>query len=567
MKTLKFTLFALFAALLLNTGCTKKVTLTADNFNVTPQMLEEGGGKVPVIINGRFPEKFMDRKSTIAVTPVLRYQGGETRGETMMFQGEKVRGNAQEISYRIGGSYTQREVFDFVPAMMQSGLYMRVVQQKGTKTTVLPDIYVAPGVLATSTLATRTVATANPTLSTDNYQYAIAKQQEAQILYLLAKADVRQSEVRGTSVQDFLQTLRAIKAENTGYAIDGITISAYASPDGKLDFNRQLAERRGGTSEQFVRKQLDSLGLATSVTTSYTAEDWDGFQQLVAASNIQDKEVILRVLSMYEDPEERERQVRNISAAYGELADTVLPALRRARMIINYNIIGRSDDEILEQFNKDPKQLNAEELIYGATITNDEALQQRFYQAAASQNPKDYRPLNNLAVLAYQQGNLDQASSLLARARALKNDAAEVNLNSALVALAQGNSDEAENFLSKATSSKGYGEALGNLQITQGKFRQAAQSFAKTKSNSAALAQVLAGDYKNASNTLSAINKPDATTQYLKAIVAARTNQHNTALTALREAISADPSLKGRAATDLEFVTLFNDATFQGLVK
>ena len=559
-------LFTLLAVLLL-TGCTKQVQRTANNFNVTPQILEEGGGKVPVIINGRLPEKFMNRKSTMAITPVLRYQGGEVRGETMMFQGEKVRGNAQEISYRLGGNYTQREVFDYVPAMMQSGLYMKVVQQKGSKTTVMPDIYVAPGVLATSTLASRTVASAKPALSTDNYQYAIAQQQEAQILYLLAKADVRKSEVQGTSVQEFLRTLRQIKAEYTGYAIDGITISAYASPDGKLDFNRQLAERRQGSSEQFLRRQLDSIGLETNISTNYTAEDWEGFQRLVSASNIQDKDVILRVLSMYEDPEERERQMRNISAAYGELADTVLPALRRARMIINYNIIGRSDDEILAQFNTDPSKLNVEELIYGATLTNDAALQQRIYQTAANQNPTDYRPLNNLATLAYQQGDYTQAANLLSRARALKGDAAEVNLNSGLVALVQGNNEEAESFLSKATASRNYSEALGNLQITQGKFRQAAQSLGSTKSNSAALAQILANDYSNAASTLSAISKPDATTNYLKAIVAARTNQHKAAVNALREAIAAEPTLKARAASDLEFITLFNDEAFKNLVR
>ena len=564
MKTKSLSLFALLMVLL--TGC-KQVQLTSNNFNVTPQILEESGGKVPVVISGRLPEKFMNRKSTVAITPVLRYQGGEVRGETMMFQGEKMRGNAQEVSYRLGGNYTQREVFNYIPAMMQSGLYMKVVQQKGKKTTVMPDIYVAPGVLATSTLASRTVASARPALSTDNYQYAIAQQQEAQILYLLAKADVRKSEVQGTSVQDFLSTLRKIKAEDTGYAIDGITISAYASPDGKLDFNRQLAERRQGSSEQFLRRQLDSIGLETNISTNYTAEDWEGFQRLVSASNIQDKEVILRVLSMYEDPEERERQMRNISAAYGELADTVLPALRRARMIINYNIIGRSDDEILAQFNTDPSKLSIEELIYGATLTNDAAIQKRIYQTAASQNPTDYRPLNNLATLAFQQGDYTQAANLLSRARALKGDAAEVNLNSALVALVQGNNEEAENFLSKATASKNYGEALGNLQITQGKFRQAAQSLGSTKSNSAALAQVLANDYSNAASTLSAISKPDATTNYLKAIVAARTNQHKAAVNALREAIAADPTLKTRAATDLEFITLFNDEAFKNLIR
>jgi len=555
------------AGTLVLAGCNKLGELSADNFTVTPSPLEEVGGKVSAIINGRFPEKYMKKKAVVTVTPELRYAGGKATGQAATFQGEKVQGNGQEISYRLGGNYTMKNSFAYIPAMQRSELYLTFQATVGKKTVSVPDVKVADGVLATATLINETAKSANGETSTDAYQYAIKQTKEAQIKYLINQANVRNSELQTSSVQEFLQTLRDIKADQKGYMLDGVEVSAYASPEGKLDFNTKLAEKRQNTSADYVTKQLEKAQLDADIDKKYTAEDWEGFQQLVSASNIQDKDVILRVLSMYPDPEEREQQIRNLSAGFKELADEILPELRRARLTINYNLIGRTDDEIEQQYQSDASKLSVEELLYAATLTDDTKKQKDIYQTTTRLYPDDYRAYNNLATLAFEEGDRAAAENYLEQAAAKKGDAAEVMLNRSIVALAGGDADASEEYLSRATTAKNYKEALGNLLIAKGNYAQAAQCLQGVKSNSAALAQILNKDYAAASSTLSSLSQPDATTSYLKAIVAARTGQEANALTNLKDAIAKDASLKGRAAKDLEFVSLFNDTTFQNLVK
>ena len=362
MNSKSFLMTALASTLVLS-SCSKLGELSADNFTVTPSPLEEISGKVPVTINGRFPEKYMKKKAVVTVTPVLRYENGQATGQAATFQGEKVQGNNQEISYKVGGSYTMRNTFNYVPAMQKSELYLTFDAKIGKKTFNVPEVKVADGVIATATLLSNAIGSANTANATDAYQYAIAQTKQAQIKYLIQQAKVRTSELKTTSVQEFLQTLRDIKNDQKGYMLDGIEVSAYASPDGGLKLNTALAENRGKSSSKFLKGELKKMKFDADVQSTYTAEDWDGFQQLVAASNIQDKDVILRVLSMYTDPEEREQQIKNISVAFKELADEVLPELRRARLTVNYQIIGRSDDEIQEQYKTDAKQLSVEELL------------------------------------------------------------------------------------------------------------------------------------------------------------------------------------------------------------
>lgn len=555
------------ASTLVLASCNKMGELSADNFTVTPSPLEAVAGQVPVTINGRFPEKYMKKKAVVTVTPVLRYTGGQATGQAATFQGEKVQGNDQEISYKVGGNYTMKNTFAYIPEMEQSELFLTFDARVGKKQVNVPEVKVADGVLSTSALLGRTAGSANTATGEDAYQYAIAQVKQAQIKYLINQAKVRTSELKSVSVQDFVKTLREIKADQKGFEIDGIEISAYASPDGALDFNTKLAAERQKTSTGYVKGELKKMDIDTEVDAKYTAEDWDGFQQLVSESNLQDKDVILRVLSMYEDPEEREKQIRSLSAAYTELADEILPELRRARLTLNYNIIGRSDDEIEDQFKNDASKLSVEELLYLASLTENAGDKEKVYQTAARLYPNDYRAHNNLAELAYAKGDIAAAKGFLAQAMAQKAGAAEVNANSALIALAEGKQAEAENLLAKAASARNYNEVLGNLQIAKGNYAQAAQSLAGTKTNSAALAQILNKDYSAAAQTLAGIAKPDATTSYLKAIVGARTNQTATALASLKEAIAQDASLKARAAKDLEFVTLFNDSAFRNLVK
>lgn len=566
MQSKSFLPLALASTLVL-ASCNKMGELTADNFTVTPSPLEAVAGQVPVTINGRFPEKYMKKKAVVTVTPVLRYAGGQATGQAATFQGEKVQGNDQEISYKVGGNYTMKNTFAYVDDMEQSELFLTFDARLGKKQVNIPEVKVADGVLSTSALLGRTAGTANTATGEDAYQYAIAQVKQAQIKYLINQAKVRTSELKSVSVQDFVKTLREIKADQKGFEIDGIEVSAYASPDGKLDFNQKLAAERQKTSTGYVKGELKKMNIETDVDAQYTAEDWEGFQQLVSESNLQDKDIILRVLSMYQDPEEREKQIRNISAAYTELADEILPELRRARLTLNYNIIGRSDDEIEDQYKNDASRLSVEELLYLASLTENAGEKENIYKTAARLYPQDYRAHNNLAELAYAKGDLAAAKSYLAQAAAQKANAAEVNANNALIALAEGKQAEAENLLAKAATARNYNEVLGNLQIAKGNYAQAAQSLAGTKTNSAALAQILNKDYSAAAQTLTGIAKPDATTDYLKAIVGARTNQTATALASLKEAIAKDPSLKARAAKDLEFITLFNDNAFRSLVK
>ena len=532
------------------TSCSKLGELSADNFTVTPNPLVESASKVPATIDGRFPVKYMKKKAVVTVTPELRYAGQAVQGQSATFQGEKAVGNNQTISYKMGGNYTMKTTFDYVPEMLQSELYLTFDAAIGKKKFDVPAVKVADGVLATSQLVYRTVASANTCVAADAYQQIIAQHQDAQIKYLINQSKVRTSELSTTSIQDFVKVLRDIKADQKSFALDNIEVSAYASPDGALSFNEKVASGRQETASQYVNKQLKNIELDGTVDTKYTAEDWDGFQEIVAASNIQDKEVILRVLNMYKDPEERETQIRNMSVAFRELADEVLPELRRARLTINYKLIGRTDAEIQQQFKEDPTKLSVEELLYGATLTKDTNEQKKYFEAAAKQYPNDYRAYNGLAQVAYAQGDLAAAKSALQKA----GDKTEANANAALIAIAEGNLDQAEALLGKALTAANYNEVLGNLQIARGNWSQAAQALKGVNSNSAALAQILTKDYAAAKRTLDAVAAPDAMTAYLQAVAAARTGDTAAAKSALQKAVQKDASLADYAAKDLEFI-------------
>ena len=553
------------ASTLAMSSCKKLGELSADNFTVIPSPMETVSGKVPVTINGRFPEKYMKKKAVVTVTPVVKYEGGQAVGQGETFQGEKVEGNAQTINYKVGGNYTMKNTFDYVDDMAVSELWLTFEAKVGKRTVKVPEVKVADGVIATSELLGRTLASANGSSAPDAYQRIIKQKKDAQIKFVIQQAKIRNSELKTTSVQEFIQTLRDIKADQKGYALENIEVSAYASPDGGVKLNTDLAADREKNTNKYLNEQLEKEDIATHVDSKYTAQDWEGFQELVQASNIQDKDVILRVLSMYKDPEERETQIRNLSAAFRELADEVLPELRRSRLTINYNIVGRSDEEIMAQYKSDASKLSVEELLYAATLTDNDAEKEAIYKTAARQYPNDFRATNNLATLAYKKG--DKAAAQQYLSQVASSNAPEVAVNNALVALANGDVAKAETFLGKGNGAATYNEALGNLYIAKGNYAQAVSAFGDTKTNSAALAKILNKDYNGAQSTLGAIAQPDAMTSYLKAIVAARTSQSSTALANLREAIAKDSSLKAHAAKDLEFRALFEDAAFQSLVK
>lgn len=564
-KNLSILMAVLAAAVL--TSCSKMGPLSADYFTVTPNPLEANAGKVPVTINGLFPEKYMKRKAVVTVTPVLRYANGEALGEAATFQGEKVEGNNQTISYRVGGNYTMKTTFDYIDPMLKSELYLAFVAKVGKKSVSIPEVKVADGVLATSELVKRTIKSASTSYANDNFQRIIKQRQEANIQFLVNQANIRTGELKSVSVQDFLATLKDIQTDVDRKALEGIEISSYASPEGSLKFNTELANARGKNTKDYVAGELKNAGLNGTIGTKFTAEDWEGFQQLVSKSNIQDKDVILRVLSMYQDPEEREAQIRNISVAYGDLTKEILPRLRRSRIMLNYDLIGRSDEEIQQQFTQDASKLSVDELLYGVSLNEDEAAQKAVLQKTTELYPKDYRAFNNLATLAYQGGDYATAQQFVNKALAINPSAPEANVNNGLLQMLNGNTADATQSLSKGSDALGLSEALGNLNLLQGNYAQAVKNFGKDASNSAGLALLLNKDYLAAAQTLNAVATPDAMTSYLKAIISARTNNPDLAIDNLKTAIQLDPSLAQYAARDMEFVKLAGNAVFKQLVK
>ena len=548
----------LSAAAVLLTSCSGKLgALSADNFKVTPNPLETQAGEVSATINGMFPEKYMKKKAVVTVTPQLRFQTPQglksVNGEGATFQGEKVLGNDQTISYLVGGNYTMKTNFAYAPEMQQSDMYLIFDAKVGKKTVKVPEVKVATGIIATSELYKRTLTSANPALAEDAFQRISEQKQQANIKFLIGQAQLRKSELQNNSVQEFVRLINKIVADQEGMALDNIEVSAYASPDGGYALNEKLANKRQDVTNDYLKKEMKKAKMDAPVDTKYTAEDWEGFQELVAASDIQDKDVILRVLSMYKDPEEREQQIKNISAAFRELTDGILPQLRRSRLTINYLLIGRDDEQILAQMKSDATQLSIEEILYGATLYDDDlASTEAAYKKAVELYKNDPRAYNNLARLAYAKGNYSEAKQWLDKAAAIDRNQAETNANLGLLALQQGDMLSAESYIAKASNANGLNEVLGNLHLAQGKYAQAEQDFGRVQSNSAALAQILNNNYQAAASTLKNVKNADATTDYLRAILNARTGKTADAAAALKQAIAKDPSLADYAAKDLE---------------
>lgn len=538
-------------------SCGKMGELSSDYFTTNPEVLEAVGGKVPVTITGKFPEKYFKKNAIVEVTPVLRWNGGEAKSQPATFQGEKVQGNDQTIAYKAGGTYTMKANFDYVPEMAKSELYLDFKIKRGKKEYTIPSVKIADGVIATSELPT--VGSANAAYAPDAFQRIIKQAQEAQIMFLIQQANLRASELKSAEMKDFNKKVVEVNGDTKNYKLNNIEVSAYASPDGGVKLNTGLAESRQNNAQKYLNKELKKGKINTQVDTKYTAQDWDGFQTLVSKSNIQDKDLILRVLSMYQDPEQRETEIKNISSVYKTLADEILPQLRRARLTANYDVIGRSDEEINEAFDKDAKVLSNEELLYAATLTSDNARKEAIYKKTTELYPSDARAYNNLGKMAYAAGDLAKAEGYFKQALSKNASSAEANTNLGLIELNKGNVANAENYLSKSTGADAANEALGNLYIKQGQYDRAVNAFGDVKTNSAALAQILAKDYNKAKNTLAAVKNPDAYTDYLMAIVGARTNNADLVKSSMAKVAQKDAALAAKAQLDREFAKYANE--------
>ena len=543
----------LFGSALVLTGCGKKMNqFAADYFSTNPNPLEVVGQNVPATVTGNIPPKFFVKNATVTVTPYLTFNGTEVAGTPQAFQGEKVRGNNRVISYENGGTVTIPVNYAYKPEMQRSELFLGfTVDQKG-KQYVLPRVKVADGIIATAALAD--AGTVDPATAADKFQRIINEKYSADIHFLINQANLRESELKSDEVLRLNRDIKAA-ADDENRKIEEINIQSYASPDGSLDFNTRLAENRETNTKGYLDKQLkkDKVTEFGELTANFTPEDWEGFQKLVAASNIQDKDLILSVLSMYKDPEIREREIRNLSTVFDQLADEILPQLRYSRITASVNVIGKSDAEINKAFDTDPSTLTVDEILYAATLTDDLNRKKAIYTAATNLYPNDYRGFNNLGKVLYQQGDYDAAMASFKKAARVNSSAPEAQMNQGLVALVNNDLRAANQAFGKAGGVPELGSALGVYYLQQGDVNAAVKAFGNDKSNNAALAQILSKDYSKAKSTLAAISAPDATTYYLMAVLGARTNNDQMVTSNLRQAIKLDNKLAKQAANDLEF--------------
>ena len=538
--------------------------LSSSYVKASPQPLEAVGGKVPVTINAIFPEKWFNKNASVEIIPVLRYDGGEAWGTTYNYQGEKVAGNGHVISQKNGANVTMTSGFKYVPEMDKSDLYLRFTATVDGKKVELPDMKIGNGVLATSALAD--AGFENPAIAPDAFQRIIKEKYEADIMFLIQQAELRSSELRKSDIEEWKGIVE--NANMTPNQSVNVEISAYASPDGGYELNEKLAAQREKNTDQYVKKELKKVAANAPVSARYTAQDWEGFKQLVEKSNIQDKNIILSVLSSYSDLEEREKQIKNISSVFSVLAEEILPQLRRSRLTANVEIIGKSDAEISQLAASSPKSLPLEELLYAASLADTNDAKAVIYSAVAHIYPDDYRAYNNLGTIAFEKGNFVEAEKYFDKAQSLAaNKSPEINYNYALIALIAGDKQSAQQFLGNAAGVPGLDNALGLVALQSGDYDKAASLLSGTKSNNAALAQIMTKNYSGAMSILNAVQKPDATTSYLKAIVGARTNNVNEVVSNLKQSISLDRSIADKAVNDLEFVKYVTNAQFLNVVK
>ena len=550
----KFCYALILGSALVFTGCGKKMNqFRADYFSVNPNPLEVVGEKVPATVTGKIPGKFFVKNAEVTVTPYLEFNGTEIASTPYTFQGEKVRGNNPVISYDGGGTVTIPVSYNYNPEMIKSNLSLAFTVRQGGKQYALPRVKVADGVVATAALAD--AATVSPAIAPDKFQRIINEKFDADIKFLINQANIRDGQLRTAEMNNLHQEIAEANEDNRR-EIKEINITSYASPDGGVELNTRLAENREKNTKSYVQNKLkkDNISEFGELTANFTPQDWEGFQRLVAASNIQDKELILSVLSMYKDPEQREREIRNLSSVFDQLAEEILPQLRYSRITASIDVIGKSDEEIMNIYSLNPKALSVDEILYAATLTDNNDKRLQIYDTAIELYPKDYRAYNNLGMCQYIDQDYEAAEANFAQAARLAPESGEAQMNLGLVSLLNKNYKEATAKFGNAAGVPALGDALGVYYMKQGDYNSAIRAFGDSKTNNAALAQILNKDYSKAKNTLSGVVHPNATTFYITAILGARTNNEKMVMNNLRQAIKLDNTLAAKAQNDLRLI-------------
>ena len=549
------------------------------NFKVTPEVLESHAGQVSIAVDGRFPSKYFNKKAILTATPVLKYEGGSTTLTPVTVQGENVEANNKVIGFNSGGNLNYRENFSYNSEMSKSELYINMKASQGSKSVEFTPVKVADGIIATSELVTKmpkpilgvrreanTTGKYDPNI--DPFQRVVPDEMMADIHYLINRANVRNEEVESDDVRS-LEDYTKKANEDSNIDLKRVEIAAYASPDGSIDLNTDLAANRKESSSEFLQRKLKEAGINIDLRTKYTPEDWDGFKELLEKSNIQDKDLILRVLSMYTDPEVREREIKNLSETFTDVANQILPQLRRAKMTTSVDFIGKTDDQLKAAAKSDPASLNPAELLYAATLFDDLNDQLEVYNAFMKNNPNDWRGPNNAGYVLAKQSKYGEAKPLFEKAETLRNSEPVIKNNLGAIAITEDKIADAETLLGAAAGSGDeVNYNLGIVSLEKAEYDKAVRYFSKYEDVNSALAKMMAGNNNGALRDLEAYDMPNSyMREYLKAIIGARTAKESLLFESLEAACRINPEMKAKAKTDMEFARYFENPRFKEIVN
>jgi tetratricopeptide (TPR) repeat protein len=560
------------AAALLIVGCGGPQKM-ADNANlvkytVTPDPLETHGGKVAVSVEVQYPEKYFHKKAIVTATPYLSYEGGQTELKSETLQGEAVQDNYKVISYTSGGSFSYSDEVDYKPEMMRSELFVKGVATVGKSTVDLPPVKIADGIITTPLLAD---TKGEPIMFNDNFKRIMPDNYSADINYIINRYDVRNSELQQDDIKGMKKFLENANA-NDRITMKGIEVWGTASPDGPVDFNAKLSGNREKSAQRYLDRDLKKDKIAVPSDKDFfkyltTPEDWDGFKKLVEASDIRDKDLILRVLSMYSDPVVREKEIKNISEAFEELKVQILPKLRRSVFTVNAEKVGWSDEELKNWVKTDIDTLNLEELLYTATLFKDNPTKLTIYNQARKKYPNCIRAANNAGVVQLNMGDLDAAKKSFEAAKAIK-DHNIVKNNLGVVALREGDMETAQNLF---TSAMGAGDEvnynLAIIKIKEGDYEAAKSYLGASENFNNALVILLNGQPSHAIEMLRKLDET-AKTNYLIAVAAAREGDTEVMYNALRASVALAPDkIKEHARKDVEFAKYFEEDLFKEITQ
>ena len=543
---------AIFLAGCAGLGSMEKALDTV-GLSVQPETLILQGGNVDVTITGNFPAKYFGKKVILEATPVLVWEGGEAAFDTEGFQGEEAAGNYAVVSYEVGKSFTYNASIPYEAAMEDaSHLELRIRGKKGDSVVDFEPYFLCKGVITTPNLVQ---ADDKFMITADKFQRTISYTHNDAINYDYNSSVVKSKETK-TDEWGAMKALFTLAATADSVALSGVTIDAYASPEGEISLNENLATDRANSAHKSLQRELRRAKIKTGddfANLVAKGEDWEGFKKLMKASDIADKDLIIRVLEMYADKNKREEEIRNIAKTYSEIEEGILPSLRRSMIALDYTVEGYTDEELTDLCKSAPETLTVEELLYSATLFDSVDDKYTIYSSCATVHADDLRGHNNSGVCLMEMGRNNQAKEAFNKANSLDANNKAVLNNLGAIARQEGNIDDAEALLAKAGSSAETSYNKGLVAITLGNYGSAISSMSGSTSVNLAIAKLLNGDANGAKTTLQNSNDEGAVASYVLAICCARLDDAAGAKANIDAALTKDSSLEAKAKADLEF--------------